>query len=279
MKKIRVAVCDDEENVGEIVSGTAVAAFAKKGIAADVETFVSSSALLRRFGDVVFDLMFLDIDMPGTDGIALGEKLRKMNNGTDIIYVSNREDRVFDALKVRPFGFVRKSNFIGDITEAVTRYADQFSGSEVLSGNTGFMTGMNFIGTSHTTSHYSLCTALPRGEWGFMGRIVTDAESYNNTMSCAVRAGTDMILTPNARTFDDIDGMDNSKGYGLDKIQEAAKHQLFVFVNTAGISVDSGLSYAWVALPVVISIVLALGAVAIFVFMVFPAFFVKKKEA
>lgn len=112
-----------------------------------------------------------------------------------------------------------------------------------------------------------------------MGRIVTDAESYNNTMSCAVRAGTDMILTPNARTFDDIDGMDNSKGYGLDKIQEAAKHRLFVFVNTAGISVDSGLSYAWVALPVVISIVLALGAVAIFVFMVFPVFFVKKKEA
>ena len=85
MKKIRVAVCDDEENVGEIVSGTAAAAFAKKGIAADVETFVSSSALLRRFGDVVFDLMFLDIDMPGTDGIALGEKLRKMNNGKDII--------------------------------------------------------------------------------------------------------------------------------------------------------------------------------------------------
>ena len=151
------------------------------------------------------------------------------------------------------------------------------SGSEVLSGNTGFMTGMNFIGTSHTTSHYSLCTALPRGEWGFMGRIVTDAESYNNTMSCAIRAGTDMILTPNARTFDDIEGMDNSKGYGLDKIQEAAEHRLFV--NTAGISVDSGLSYAWVALPVVISVVPALGAVAIFVFMVFPAFFVKKKEA
>lgn len=112
-----------------------------------------------------------------------------------------------------------------------------------------------------------------------MGRIVTDAESYNKTMSCAIRAGTDMILTPNARTFDDIEGMDNSKGYGLDKIREAAKHRLFVFVNTAGISVDSGLSYAWVALPVVISVVPALGAVAIFVFMVFPAFFVKKKEA
>lgn len=132
--------------------------------------------------------------------------------------------------------------------ELVTKNAT-VAGSEVLSGNTGFMTGMNFVGTSHTTSHYSLVTAVPRGEWGFEGRIVTDAESFNNTMSCAMRAGTDMILTPRARTFDTIEGMDNSKGYGLVKIQEAAKHQLFVFVNTAGVGVDSGLSYAWVALP------------------------------
>lgn len=149
--------------------------------------------------------------------------------------------------------------------------------SDVLDGNTGFMTGMNYIGTSHTTSHYSLCTTVPRGEWGFEGRIVTDAESYDS-MSCAVRAGTDMMLVPDARTFDTVSGLTNNSGYGLTKIQEAAKHQLFVFVNTAGVDVDSGLSYAWVALPVVISIVLALGAIAIFIFMVFPAFFVKKQE-
>lgn len=169
------------------------------------------------------------------------------------------------------------------VYEILTKEAT-VAGSEVLTGNTGFMTGMNFIGTSHTTSHYSLCTAVPRGEWGFMGRIVTDAESFNNTMSCAVRAGTDMILSPRARTFGDnasdvIAGVDSSKGYGLMKAQEAAKHQLFVFANTAGVSIESGLSTAWVALPVVISIVLALGAIVIFIFMVFPAFFVKKNKA
>lgn len=126
MKKIRTAVCDDEENVGEVISSTVVSAFAKKNISAEVETFVSASSLLRRIEDVVFDLIFLDIDMPGTDGIQLGSRLRARNDSTDIIYVSNREDRVFDAIKVRPFGFVRKSNFITDITEAVFRYADSF---------------------------------------------------------------------------------------------------------------------------------------------------------
>ena len=73
--------------------------------------------------------------------------------------------------------------------------------------------------------------------------------------------------------------MDNRSGYGLVRIQTAAKNQLFVFVNTAGVSVDSALGMGWVALPVVISVVLATGAVVIFIFMVFPAFFVRKNKA
>lgn len=127
MKKIKVALCDDEENVGEVIAETVRSAFSKKGISADMETFVTASSLLRRMENVVFDLIFLDIDMPGMDGIELGAKLRASGSHTDIIYVSNREERVFDALKVRPFGFVRKSNFIADITEAVSRYADSFT--------------------------------------------------------------------------------------------------------------------------------------------------------
>lgn len=81
----------------------------------------------------------------------------------------------------------------------------------------------------------------------------------------------------NVETNYSVSRTDAYKASGDFTVKEAAEHRLFV--NTAGISVDSGLSYAWVALPVVISVVPALGAVAIFVFMVFPAFFVKKKEA
>ena len=97
-------------------------------------------------------------------------------------------------------------------------------------------------------------------------------------MSAAIRAGTDMILIPFAQKFDPADGMDNLSGYGLAKIQEAAKHQLFVFVNTAGVGIDSGVGNAWVALPVCVSIALAAGAVCAVVFMVVPAFFIKRKD-
>lgn len=122
MQSIKVAVCDDEENVTEIISSTIKTAFAQKDINAVVETFVTTSALLKRMNDVVFELLFLDIDMPSMDGIKFGKLLRERQDLTEIIYVSNREDKVFDTISVRPFAFVRKSNFITDVAECINRY-------------------------------------------------------------------------------------------------------------------------------------------------------------
>lgn len=122
MKKIKVAICDDEYKVIDIIFSAVTAAFEKRGHIAEIETFTSAESLARRVNVQVFDLLFLDIDMPRMDGIALGRRLRKNNDDTDIIFVSNREDRVFDAIKINPFAFVRKSNFLSDISDAVERY-------------------------------------------------------------------------------------------------------------------------------------------------------------
>ncbi len=122
MKYIKVAVCDDKEGIAEVICSTVKSSFAKRKVVADVELFTSTAALKTRMEDVIFDLLFLDISMPDTDGIQFGKSLRESNDKTDIVFVSNREDRVFDALKVRPFGFVRKSNFLGDLADVINRY-------------------------------------------------------------------------------------------------------------------------------------------------------------
>lgn len=127
MKNIKIAICDDEENVVDIIYSTVSSAFAKHSVTADIETFGNAASLERRMRLQVFDLLFLDIDMPGMSGIELGERLRKADDKTDIVYVSGREDKVFDALKVHPFAFVRKANFLGDITETVRNYINTLS--------------------------------------------------------------------------------------------------------------------------------------------------------
>lgn len=146
----------------------------------------------------------------------------------------------------------------------------------ILNGGTGIMTAYNSIGTSHTAAHYGLLTEVLHNEWGFEGRIVTDAFG-SDSMSCSVRAGLDMFL--GSGSFDTIEGMDNRSGYGLMKIQESAKDQLYVFVNTNGITTVSTINNAWIAIPIVLSIVLVAGAVVIFLFMVLPAFRKPKDKA
>lgn len=88
----------------------------QKDFIGEIDTFSSEKELLRALDRKKYALLFLDIDMVDSDGIALAKKLRNENNDADIIFVSNREDRVFDSFSVHPFGFVRKSVFLKDIS-------------------------------------------------------------------------------------------------------------------------------------------------------------------
>ena len=117
-----VAVCDDDTAVFDTITETAKKAFAEYNAEADVLCFSSPGALEKEMGSRDFDLIFLDIEMPEEDGIRFGERLSRMENTPDIIFVSSREDRVFDAFKIHPFGFVRKSLFLQDIGGVIADY-------------------------------------------------------------------------------------------------------------------------------------------------------------
>lgn len=122
MKKYKIAICDDEFATIEVIQSVVSASFSKAGVAVDIETYTSVESLARRIKAQVYDLLFLDICMPKCDGISFGEALRKAGDGTEIVFVSNREEKVFDALKIRPFAFVRKKNFLSEITAAVNNF-------------------------------------------------------------------------------------------------------------------------------------------------------------
>lgn len=89
---------------------------------AAVERFHSMRQLNERMKEQRFDLLLLDIDMPKVDGIRFGLYLRENKDRTEIVYVSNREDRVFESFQVHPFGFVRKSHFLKDIGAVIEAF-------------------------------------------------------------------------------------------------------------------------------------------------------------
>ncbi len=122
MNEIDIAVCDDDPAVLGMVSGAIKGTFGDYSVDAKIETFTSSIALYKRLKEKPFPLVFLDIDMPEVDGIQLGKRLNKEGMKTDIVYVSAREERVFESMQVHPFGFVRKKDFLEDILNVVKQY-------------------------------------------------------------------------------------------------------------------------------------------------------------
>lgn len=120
--KLRIALCDDDRTALPVIAGAAESAFRNQGIRTELQSYQSGKALLEALVTNRFDIILLDIDMPGLDGIEVGRRIREMKNGTQIIFVSECESRVFESFEVQPLGFVRKSNFLNDIAAVVRLY-------------------------------------------------------------------------------------------------------------------------------------------------------------
>ena len=54
------------------------------------------------------DLVFLDIDMDGLNGIELGEKIRELYENTVLIYITGYEKYAFQAFQLRAFHYLLK---------------------------------------------------------------------------------------------------------------------------------------------------------------------------
>jgi len=133
MKNLKIAVCDDDKMILQVIENTIKGVFEQRGKAVTTQKFSDLRELARLMPHEDFDLLFLDIDMAGKspDGIEFGKALRERKYAVEIIYISNREDRVFDSFAVHPFGFIRKNSFLTDISNVIEAYLKYIDNSDV----------------------------------------------------------------------------------------------------------------------------------------------------
>ena len=130
MIRWNIAICDDEKAALELLGSSVRGALRSRSVDAAIEIFSRPRDLLARMQQVSFDLLFLDIEMPGMTGLELAQRLRRDGNLIDIIYISNREDLVFDALRTNPRGFIRKTRLIQDVSGVIDTYLAYKKGGE-----------------------------------------------------------------------------------------------------------------------------------------------------
>ena len=127
---IHVAVCDDDINVLEELSLCVKKSFEKLEFPIFLQSFDQPADLLRQYRNKDFDVLFLDIDMPGIDGVAFGRYLRSQNLLPCIVYISCREDRVFETFSIAPLRFIRKNRLFEEIDESALAIIQWWSARE-----------------------------------------------------------------------------------------------------------------------------------------------------
>lgn len=91
--------------------------FKNTDIEYEISLYINGKNLLEDNKIKPYDILFLDIDMPEIDGIAVAQNIRNINFNMIIIFVTNKENLVFQSIKYAPFRFIRKSNLNTDIKE------------------------------------------------------------------------------------------------------------------------------------------------------------------
>lgn len=115
-------------------------------------------------------------------------------------------------------------------------------------GANGVMVSMNRVGTKWSGAHKGMTTNVLRGEWGFLGVVITDtAASYNGPMNLmsGIDAGTDLWLcTANGawERFDGISGSYTTNASVLQQLRKASHNALYIMANSNamnGLGADS----------------------------------------
>lgn len=119
MRPFRFAVCDDEPLILGQLKKELELAFSLPGSerGAEVDAFSRVSEFLSSCAKKEYDTFFLDIDMPQKNGIELAGELKAAYPQTPIVFISGREEFVFDSFRVHPFAFVRKRKLREDLAD------------------------------------------------------------------------------------------------------------------------------------------------------------------
>ena len=107
---IKIAVCDDDAVFADVLTDELNRIFDELNVETEIKTFCDPETLFSLIGteEPRFDIVFLDIDMPGITGFGIAEEIKKENPGTLIVFISARHEFVFDSFDYHPFSFVRK---------------------------------------------------------------------------------------------------------------------------------------------------------------------------
>lgn len=127
---VRIAVCDDE-SIYRQQAYSAVENISKS-LDVVVDTFDNGSELINKFRTLNYDLVILDIEMPGINGISLAKKLRELSEDVYIVFLTSHIEYALEGYEVNALRYLTKPVNYQKLKEILEYITQKQSKEEVL---------------------------------------------------------------------------------------------------------------------------------------------------
>ena len=180
MIKQNVLVIDDIEKTAKIVTQQ-IQAYKTDYIKFNVKYIVdSTSDVLKK---EIFDIYFIDIDMPKRNGFDTVKAIKEVNQHALIIFVTNHDELVYKSFEQSPFYFIRKDHFDIEFESAMTCLIEFINDSHKflefkIKGNVHIVMYDDIIYLENLRNDYKIVTKnetyITRGSFRELGQIKRD---------------------------------------------------------------------------------------------------------
>ena len=99
---MKLTICDDDKRIRDIIAASA------REVSPNLEIVCFADAKNILTTNFQSDILFLDIQMPGIDGMQAAKMLRSTGNRTVLVFVTALEEQVFHAFDVDAFQYIVK---------------------------------------------------------------------------------------------------------------------------------------------------------------------------
>ncbi len=134
MRTVRIVVCDDEATMLDALRRKIELFCAERGTACEVVCFCSGEEALRE--ERAPDILFLDIQMPGLNGMEVASQMRGRYRNTILIFVTALSEYVYEAFDVGAFHYLVKPFQESKLREVLGRALEQWE-EQAGGGETG----------------------------------------------------------------------------------------------------------------------------------------------
>lgn len=106
---IKIAICDDEPKFVGTIQTYLEKIISHYHYEIDIQVYLSGRELVDDYQAAsCYDLIFLDIEMDGMDGIQTAKKIRQIDYYVLIVYISSHEEYLKQLFEAEPFRFLQK---------------------------------------------------------------------------------------------------------------------------------------------------------------------------